>query len=82
MNDTSPKRDPRVACVEVSRPDSHPGLTCIYTLEPENPALGINASPFDASSELDGAEDGDSIVLTLRMMSVEDLQNLGDFEGW
>jgi len=74
-----PIEDETYACVEVTRPDTHAGLTCIYLLEP---CEGANASLFDASAEFDGAEVGESIVLTLARYTASELRGLEDFDGW
>ena len=64
-------RDGKIACVEVTRPETHGGLYCIWPL-----------SGFSAADELDGAEDGESIVVTLKMMTQEEFDGLSPFEGW
>lgn len=64
-------RNGKIACVEVTRPDTHAGLFCIYRL-----------AGFSAADELDGEEEGGSIVLTLRLMTPEELEALPDFDGW
>jgi len=61
----------RVAVVTVTRPDVAQGMSCVYAL-----------NAFSAADELDGAEDGESIVLTLGFMSEKELRDLPDFEGW
>lgn len=61
----------KIACVEITRPDTHPGLSCIYRL-----------SHFSAADEMDGSEEGDSVTLTLRMMTEQEIIDLPDFEGW
>lgn len=57
--------------IEVTRPETHGGMYCVWPLK-----------DFDVRDELDGAEDGDSIVLTLRLMTKEEFKDLGEFEGW
>lgn len=68
MTDPEEKKQPYV---EVTRPETHPGLSCCWPL-----------AGFSAADEMDGAEEGESIVLTLRMMTYEEFTDLGDFEGW
>ncbi len=63
--------DGRIACVEVTRPETHAGMYCIYRL-----------ASFSAADELDGEEEGGRIVLTLRLMTEEEINELPDFEGW
>ncbi len=61
----------KIACIEVTRPETHAGLCCIYRLK-----------DFDIQAEMDGEEDGGSIVLTLRMMTEQEVKDLPDFDGW
>jgi hypothetical protein len=63
--------DKKKPYVEVTRPDTHAGLSCFW------PLVG-----FSVIDEMDSAEEGDSIVLTLRMMTEKEFEDLGDFEGW
>lgn len=65
------KSKAKIPCVKVTRPDTHVGLYCLYRL-----------SGFSAADELDGAEDGESIVLTYCEMTPEELEALPDFGGW
>lgn len=37
---------------------------------------------FSASDEMDGAEEGEQIVLTLKILTDQEFEDLGDFEGW
>jgi hypothetical protein len=69
-----------IRCLMVTRPDTHAGLYCVYrlTAHPDN----LGPSVFDASDEFDGAEEGEEIVLTLALMTEEELAGLGDFDGW
>jgi hypothetical protein len=46
--------------INVTRPDTHPGMTCTYHYD-----------TFSAQDELDGAEVGESITLTLAEMTEE-----------
>jgi len=57
--------------INVTRPDTHPGMTCTYHYD-----------AFSAKDELDGAEVGESITLTLAEMTEEEYSALGDFDGW
>lgn len=66
-----PYSDQRSAYVEVTRPDTHLGLSCYWPI-----------NGFSAADEMDGAEEGESIVLTLRLMTQQEFYDLGDFEGW
>jgi hypothetical protein len=64
--------DKKIPCVAVTRPETHgPKLACIYPLK-----------AFSASDEFDGADEGESITLTLKMMTEDEVNNLPDFEGW
>jgi hypothetical protein len=60
-----------VPVVTVTRPDVSPGMSCVWALK-----------AFSAADELDGAEAGESIVLTIGFMSEKELRELPDFEGW
>jgi hypothetical protein len=71
--------DRKFKCVNVTRPDTHPGLTCVYLLEP---CQGANASLFDGIAELDGAETGEQVVLTVSEYTAKELKALEDFDGW
>ena len=64
--------DKIIVVVEVTRPESH-GI--------EYKSIS-KLSSFSASAEFDGAEDGESITLTLRHMSKEEFDGLKDFPGW
>ena len=55
----------------VTRLDYAPGNSCTYR---------DGATLIDA--EFDGAEEGDSIVITLKRMTEDQLEKLPDFEGW
>jgi hypothetical protein len=55
----------------VTRPEYGRGTSCTYR---------DGATLIDA--ELSDAEEGDSIVVTLRRMTEEQLDNLPEFEGW
>jgi hypothetical protein len=57
--------------INVTRPDTHPGMTCTYHYD-----------TFSIDNEMDGAEVGDSITLTLVEMTEEEYKDLGDFDGW
>src|ERR1700722_13154052 len=57
--------------IEVTRPDTHAGLICVWPFD-----------GFSATDEMDGAEDGESSTLPLRMMTDEEFKALGEFEGW
>lgn len=61
----------KLVCVEVTRPETHPGLFCMWKIK-----------NFSAADEMDGAEEGESIVLTLRLLTDEQFTDLGDFDGW
>jgi hypothetical protein len=63
--------DTKIACVVITRPDSHGGQSCIMPV-----------AAFSAEDEFDGADDGDSVVLTLRTMTRQELDDLPEFEGW
>lgn len=64
--------EPKTACVKATRPDTHgPQFGCIYRL-----------SEFSAKDEFDGAEDGESVLLTLTHMTEDEINNLPEFEGW
>lgn len=63
--------DEKVPVVIVTRPATHGAQKCICAL-----------SAFSASDEFDGADDGESITLTLGHMTKLELAKLPDFEGW
>lgn len=64
--------DEKIRCVAVTRPETHgPHLHCVYRL-----------SGFDAAAEFDGADEGESITLTLKMMTEDEIDALPDFNGW
>lgn len=57
--------------VEVTRPETHGSTRCVWPWK-----------YFDAKDELDGDDDGDSITLTLRRMTKQEFEDLGEFDGW
>jgi hypothetical protein len=62
----------QIPCVKVTRPDTHgPQFGCVYRLK-----------EFSAADEFDGAEEGESVTLTLIFMVEDDVKNLPEFEGW
>lgn len=64
-------RDGKLVCIQVTRPDTHAGMFCVW-----------KASEFSAVDEFDGAEEDEQVVLTLKFMTDEEFVALGDFEGW
>lgn len=64
-------RDGKLSCIEVRRPDVHPGLCCTWKF-----------SDFDLSAEMDGSEVGDSMTLTYVELTDEEFEALGEFDGW
>lgn len=61
----------KIPCIEVKRPDTHGNQWCISRLR-----------GFSVEDEFDGAEDGESIVMTLKLMTEAELDALPDFQGW
>ena len=61
----------KIPYIEVTRPDTHAGLYCLWPL-----------ANFSAADEMDGAEEGESITLTLRFLTPQEVKDLPDFEGW
>lgn len=66
-----PAVDVKYPYVQVERRDTHPGLSCYWPI-----------AAFSATDELDGAEEGEEITLTFRMMTAQEFEDLGDFDGW
>lgn len=62
---------PKIACVKVTRPDTHGNLWCLY-----------EAAKFNAADEFDGAEVGEQIVLEYCEMTREELNAIPEFTGW
>ena len=63
--------DGKLACVEVSRPDTHPGTFCMWKFK-----------DFDLDAEMTDSEPGDYITLTYRELTEDEFKALGDFDGW
>ena len=67
-----PTKDGKIACVSVTRPETHgSGYKCISRL-----------GSFDLGCEFDGAEEGESITITLKFLTEEEIRALPDFDGW
>ena len=64
-------RDGKLCCVEVTRPDTHPGTFCVWKF-----------NDFDLAAEMDGSEVGDRITLKYVELTDEEFDDLGDFDGW
>lgn len=57
--------------VVITRPDTHGNMYCV---------MPINI--FSAADEFDGCEEGESIVLTFKLMTQTEFESLGEFAGW
>jgi hypothetical protein len=62
----------KIPCVIVTRPDT-PGNSCTYKWASASAII---------DNELDDSEDGDSILLTFKMLEDEEVDALPYFEGW
>lgn len=66
----SGKNDKKIQVYKVTRPDC-PGNSCTYK---DGDTL--------IDGEFDGADVGDSIMVTLVEMTEDEFENLDEFEGW
>jgi len=64
-------REGKLCCVEVRRPDTHPGMCCTWKFD-----------DFDLRAEMDGSEVGEEIVLKYVELTDQQFDDLGDFDGW
>ena len=66
-----PETEAKILCVKVTRPETNGGDFCVWKWD-----------QFDAKAEMDGGEIGEKITLELCEMTVQELEDLGDFNGW
>lgn len=62
----------KVPCIKVTHPETHgPNYCCIY-----------RAATFSAADEFYGAEEGETVTLTLMFMTEAEVDGLPEFKGW
>ena len=66
--------DTRVKCIKLQRADCGDNRYCIFRFD-EGGLLGIQ-------EEIDTSEIGDKLIIEIIEMTISDVENLPEFEGW